>query len=45
MYPSVPTPRIVLGEGVVVAVRERTATVRILNSADAIMAGDKAELQ
>ena len=45
MYPSVPTPRIVLGEAVVVAVRERTATVRILNSNDAIMPGDKAELQ
>jgi hypothetical protein len=45
MYPSVPTPRIVLGEAVVVAVRERTATVRIINSNDAIMPGDKAELQ
>jgi hypothetical protein len=30
---------------VAVAVRDRTATVRILNSNDAIMAGDKAELQ
>ena len=45
MYPSVPTPRIVLGEAVVVAVRERTATVRIMNSNDAIMPGDKAELR
>jgi len=45
MYPSVPTPRIVLGEAVVVAVRERTATVRIINSNDAVMPGDKAELQ
>jgi hypothetical protein len=45
MYPSVPTPRIVLGEAVAVAVRERTTTVRILNSNDAVMAGDKAELQ
>jgi len=26
-------------------VRERTATVRIINSNDAIMPGDKAELQ
>jgi len=41
----VPTPRIVLGEVVVVAVRERTATVRILSSNDAMMPGDKAELQ
>jgi hypothetical protein len=45
MYPSVPTPRIVLGEAVAVAVRERTATVRIMNSNDAVMPGDKAELQ
>jgi hypothetical protein len=45
MYPSVPTPRIVLGEAVVVAVRDRTSTVRVLNSNDAIMPGDKAELQ
>jgi len=45
MYPSVPTPRIVLGEAVAVAVRDRTTTVRILNSNDAIMNGDKAELQ
>ena len=45
MYPSVPTPRIVLGEAVVVAVRERTSTIRILNSNDAILLGDKAELQ
>jgi hypothetical protein len=45
MYPSVPTPRIVLGEAVVVAVRERTATARLFNANDAIMLGDKAELQ
>jgi LysM domain len=45
MYPSVPTPRIVLGEAVAVAVRERTTTVRIINSNDAVMPGDKAELQ
>jgi hypothetical protein len=45
MYPSVPTPRIVLGEVVVVAVRERSATVRVLTSNDAMMPGDKAELQ
>jgi hypothetical protein len=45
MYPTVPTPRIVLGEAVVVSVRDRTATVRVLNSNDAIMPGDKAELQ
>jgi hypothetical protein len=45
MYPSIPSPRIVLGEAVAVAVRDRTTTVRILNSNDAIMNGDKAELQ
>ena len=45
LYPSVPSPRVVLGEAVAVAVRDRTTTVRILNSNDAIMNGDKAELQ
>jgi hypothetical protein len=45
MYPSVPTPRIVLGEAVVVSVRERTATARVFNANDAVMLGDKAELQ
>ena len=45
MYPSVPTPRNVIGELVVVTVRERTATARVLYSRDAIMNGDKAELR
>ena len=45
MYPSVPTPRNVIGELVVVAVRERTATARVLYSRDAIMNGDRAELR
>jgi LysM domain-containing protein len=45
MYPSVPTPRIALGEAVVVAVRERTSVARVFNANDAIMLGDKAELQ
>jgi hypothetical protein len=45
MYPSVPTPRNVIGELVVVAVRERTSTARVLYSRDAIMNGDKAELR
>ena len=45
MYPSVPTPRNVVGELVVVAVRERTSTARVLYSRDAIMNGDKAELR
>ena len=45
MYPSVPTPRNVIGELVVVTVRERTATARVLYSRDAIMNGDKVELR
>jgi hypothetical protein len=45
MYPSVPTPRNVIGELAVVTVRERTATARVIYSRDAIMAGDRAELQ
>jgi hypothetical protein len=45
MYPSVPTPRNVIGELVVVAVRDRTATARVLYSRDAIMNGDKIELR
>jgi hypothetical protein len=45
MYPSVPTSRNVLGELAVVAVRENTATVRVLSSADHIMNGDRVEVQ
>jgi hypothetical protein len=45
MYPSVPTSRNVLGELAVVAVRENTATGRILSSNDHIMNGDRVEVQ
>jgi hypothetical protein len=45
MYPSVPTPRNVIGELAVVTVRDRTATARVIYSSDAIVAGDKAELR
>jgi hypothetical protein len=45
MYPGVGTPRNVLGELVVVAVRERTSTARVSYSRDAIMAGDRVELR
>ncbi|MGH9887710.1 MAG: LysM peptidoglycan-binding domain-containing protein [bacterium] len=45
MYPSVPTPRNVIGELAVVAVRERTATAKVIYSNDAIMNGDKVELR
>jgi hypothetical protein len=45
VYPSVPSPRNVIGEVVVVAVRERTATAKVMYSADAIMNGDQVELR
>jgi hypothetical protein len=45
MYPTVDSPRNVLGELVVVAVRERTSTARVSYSRDAIMAGDRVELR
>jgi hypothetical protein len=45
MYPGVSWPRIVLGELVVVAVRERTATARVSYSRDSIMPGDRVELR
>jgi hypothetical protein len=44
-YPSVPTPRNVVGELTVVAVREKTATAKVTYSADAIMVGDVIELR
>jgi hypothetical protein len=45
MYPGVPTARNVLGELVVVSVRERTATARVSYSRMEIMAGDRVELR
>lgn len=45
MYPTVPTPRNVLGEIVVVAVQERTSTARVIYSSDAMMNGDRVELR
>jgi hypothetical protein len=45
MYPGVPTSRNVIGEMIVISVRERTATAKITYSADAIMAGDRVELR
>lgn len=44
-YPSVPTPRNVIGELTVVAVREKTATAKVTYSSDAIMVGDMIELR
>jgi hypothetical protein len=45
VYPSVPTPRNVLGELAVVAVRDRTATAKVTYSRDAVMIGDQIELR
>ncbi len=45
MYPSVPTPRNVLGEIAVLAVRDRTSVAKIIYSRDAIMNGDEVELK
>jgi hypothetical protein len=45
VYPSVPTPRNVLGEVTVIAVRDRTSTAKVTYSADAIMVGDQVELR
>ncbi len=44
-YPSQPSPRRVVGEVAVVAVRERTATVKVMSSNDAITRGDRVELR
>lgn len=45
VYPSVPTPRNVLGELAVVAVRDHTATAKVTYSRDAVMIGDQIELR
>jgi hypothetical protein len=45
MYPSVPTPRNVLGELAVLTVREKTATAKVINSNDAMLIGDQVELR
>lgn len=45
VYPSVPTPRNVVGELAVLTVRERTATAKIMSSRDAISNGDQVELR
>jgi hypothetical protein len=44
-YPSVPTPRNVLGEATVVSVRDRTATAKITYSRKEIMLGDQVQLR
>lgn len=45
VYPSVPTPRNVVGELAVLTVRERTATAKVMSSRDAIINGDQVELR
>jgi hypothetical protein len=45
MYPSVPTPRNVVGEATVVAVRDRTSTAKITYSRKEIMRGDQVQLR
>ena len=45
MYPSVPTPRNVIGEVTVVATRDTTATAKITYSREEIMVGDQVELR
>jgi hypothetical protein len=45
MYPSLPSPRNVLGEIAVLRTRERTSTAKVIYSNDAIMNGDQVELR
>jgi len=45
VYPSVPTPRNVIGEATIVAVRERTSTAKITYSSEEIIVGDRLELR
>jgi hypothetical protein len=45
MYPSVPTPRNVVGEATVVAVRDRTSTAKITYARKEIMRGDQVQLR
>lgn len=45
VYPSVPTPRRVVGELTVLVVRDKTAVAKVTYSADAIMVGDQIELR
>jgi hypothetical protein len=44
-YPSVPTPRNVVGEATVVAARDTTSTAKITYSREEIMVGDQVELR
>jgi hypothetical protein len=45
VYPSVPTPRNVVGEVTVLTVRDKTSTAKVTYSNDAVMDGDEVELR
>ena len=45
MYPSVPTPRNVVGEATIVSVRERTSTAKVTYARKEIMLGDQVQLR
>jgi len=45
MYPSVPTPRNVVGEATVVSVRERTATAKVTYANAEVVVGDQVEMR
>lgn len=45
VYPSLPSPRYVLGELAVLSVREKTALAKVMMSNDAITVGDSIELR
>jgi hypothetical protein len=44
-YPGLPSPRRVIGEIVVISVRDKTATAKVTYSMDAVTLGDRAELR
>jgi hypothetical protein len=45
VYPSVPSPRNVVGEIAVIAARDKTSVAKVIYSRDAIMNGDEIELR
>ena len=45
MYPSVPTPRNVVGEAIVVSVREKTATAKVTYASAEVVVGDEVDLR
>lgn len=45
VYPSVPTPRLIVGEATVVAVRDRTSTAKLTYTNSEVLRGDYVELR